>query len=165
MTAQADFAGCPRNRPNKAFDAGVAPREAVAVHQVLIDGLGVSSLAQRQFDEVEVGLAGTARRAAPGQRDRRRVGGHRWPVLAGARRPRRWTRSGDTSLAGFAGARRPQPPGARMATPAALEVSSRRFPANACFLLDAPQRPAQPPQRDDLLSLLFAQDIAHVDGG
>ena len=27
------------------------------------------------------------------------------------------------------------------------------------------QRPAQPPQRDDLLSLLFAQDIAHIDGG
>src|SRR5207248_251081 len=46
---------------DKAFDAGVAPREAVAVHQVLIDGLGVSSFAQRQFDEVEVGLAGTAR--------------------------------------------------------------------------------------------------------
>src|SRR6185369_5026424 len=46
-----------------------------------------------------------------------------------------------------------------------LEVSSRRLPPNACFLLDAPQRPAQPPQRDDLLSLLFAQDIAHVDGG
>ena len=46
-----------------------------------------------------------------------------------------------------------------------VEVSSRRLPPNACFLLDAPQRPAQPPQRDDLLSLLFAQDIAHVDGG
>src|SRR5271157_847921 len=28
--------------------------------------------------------------------------------------------------------------------------------------LDAPQRPSQPPQRDDLLFLFFAQDIAHV---
>jgi len=27
------------------------------------------------------------------------------------------------------------------------------------------QRPAQPPQRDDLLFLSLAQDIAHVDGG
>src|SRR5579863_2017115 len=28
--------------------------------------------------------------------------------------------------------------------------------------LDAPQRPSQPSQRDDLLFLFFAQDIAHV---
>jgi hypothetical protein len=46
-----------------------------------------------------------------------------------------------------------------------FEVSFRRFPANACFLPDAPQRPAQPLQRDDLLSILFAQYIAHVEGG
>jgi hypothetical protein len=72
----------PPQPADEAFDAGVASRECVAVHQVLIDGLGVSSLAQRQFDEVEVRLAGTTRRAPPGQRDRRRVGGHRWPVLA-----------------------------------------------------------------------------------
>jgi hypothetical protein len=29
-------------------------------------------------------------------------------------------------------------------------------------LLNAPQRPSQPSQRDDLLFLFFAQDIAHV---
>ncbi len=40
-----------------------------------------------------------------------------------------------------------------------LQTSGRGFP------LDAPQRPAQPPQGDDLLPLLFAQDIAHFDGG
>jgi hypothetical protein len=28
--------------------------------------------------------------------------------------------------------------------------------------LNAPQRPSQPPQRDDLLFLFFAQDIAHL---
>ena len=90
---------------------------------------------------------------------RRRVGGHRWPVLAGLGQGRgtpHWPvlpacavpsrRSPDGNAGGF-------------------QVSPRRFPANACFLLDAPQRPAQPPQRDDLLSLFFAQDIAHVDGG
>ena len=70
-----------------------------------------------------------------------------------------------TSLAGFAGARRPHPPGARTGDAGGLQISPRRFPPNACFLLDAPQRPAQPSQRDDLLSLFFAQDIAHVDGG
>src|ERR1051326_6037089 len=36
-------------------------------------------------------------------------------------------RSGDTSLAGFAGARRPQPPGARMAIPAALRLAPAGF--------------------------------------
>jgi C-terminal processing protease CtpA/Prc len=35
----------------------------------------------------------------------------------------------------------------------------------AALQLDAPQRPAQLAQRDDLFLLLFAQDIAHVDGG
>ena len=42
-----------------------------------------------------------------------------------------------------------------------------RVPPNSCAepLLDAPQRPAQAAQRDDLLFLLFAQDIAHSDEG
>lgn len=33
------------------------------------------------------------------------------------------------------------------------------------FCLNPPQRPSQPPQRDHLLFLLFAQDIAHADAG
>lgn len=35
----------------------------------------------------------------------------------------------------------------------------------ADFVLDAAQRPAQPSRRDHLVSLFFAQDIAHVEGG
>ena len=68
-----------------------------------------------------------------------------------------------TSLAGFAGTR----PTARRPhrDPGRFQISRRRFPANAGLPLDAPQRPSQPPQRDDLLFLFFAQDIAHVDGG
>jgi hypothetical protein len=31
-------------------------------------------------------------------------------------------------------------------------------------LLNAPQRPPQPPQRDDLLFLFFAQDIHSTEG-
>ena len=42
-----------------------------------------------------------------------------------------------------------------------FQVGSSGFAPDAGFLLDAPQRPAQPPQRDDLLSLFFVQDIAH----
>ena len=154
----------PAQPADEAFDAGVAPSEPVAVHQVLVDGLGVSSFAQRQFDEVEGGLAGTARGAAPGQRDWRRVGGHRWPVLAefGLRAGRQ---VGGHPIGRFC--RCPSSPtaGSSNGNSGCFEVGSRGFPANACFVLDAPQRPAQPPQRDDLLSLLFAQDIAHVDGG
>ena len=73
--------------------------------------------------------------------------------------------SGDASLAGFAGWT--AAPGTRRPDGDArsLQVASGSLPANSGFFLDAPQRPAQPPQRDDLLSFLFAQDIAHVDGG
>ena len=45
-----------------------------------------------------------------------------------------------------------------------LQISCRGFAAHTGGLLDAPQRPAQPSQCDDLLFLFFAQDIAHVDG-
>jgi len=42
------------------------------------------------------------------------------------------------------------------------EIGSGGFAANLRRSLNAPQRPSQPPQRDDLLFLFFAQDIAHV---
>jgi hypothetical protein len=45
------------------------------------------------------------------------------------------------------------------------QIAADRLPPDVYGLFNAPQRPAQPPQRDDLLSLFLAQDIAHVDGG
>ena len=39
------------------------------------------------------------------------------------------------------------------------------LPPDAGFLLNSTQRPAELPERDHLFLLLFAQDIAHVDGG
>src|SRR5258708_970190 len=42
------------------------------------------------------------------------------------------------------------------------EIGSDRFAANMCRSLDAPPRPSQPSQPDDLLFLFFAQGIAHV---
>ena len=62
---------------DEPFDAGVAAGEAEVVYQILIDGLGVATLAQRQFDEIAIRFA-DARRGA----------------LAG-------TGSVDTSMAGF----------------------------------------------------------------
>ena len=97
-------------------------------------------------------------------RQARRVGGHRWPGLAELG-DREGGQVGGHLIGRFY--RCPPPPTSRSPNgdSGGFEVSPRRFPANTCLLLDAPQRPAQPPQRDDLLSLLFAQDIAHVDGG
>jgi len=42
------------------------------------------------------------------------------------------------------------------------EILSSGFAANMRRFLNAPQRPSQPPQRDDLLFLFFAQDIDHL---
>ena len=46
-----------------------------------------------------------------------------------------------------------------------LQISPGGLPADPGFLLDTPQRPSKPPQRDDLLSFFFAQDIAHDEEG
>ena len=46
-----------------------------------------------------------------------------------------------------------------------LEVRARRLPTHAGGLLDPAERPAQPPQRNHLLSFLGTQDIAHPNGG
>ena len=91
-------------------------------------------------------------------------------------RQSRWITS--ASLAGFAGCgvgghlvgrfcrRSPSPPAWRPhRDPGRSQISRRRFPTDAGALLNAPQRPSQPPQRDDLLFLFFVQDIAHIDGG
>jgi hypothetical protein len=49
--------------------------------------------------------------------------------------------------------------------PGGLEVGTRRLPAHARRLLDAPQGPAQLAQRHHLLLLLVAQDVGHPGGG
>jgi hypothetical protein len=50
------------------------------------------------------------------------------------------------------------------ADPGRLQISGGGFAADAGFSFDAPQRPSQPPQRDDLVLLFFNQDVAHIDG-
>ena len=46
--------------------------------------------------------------------------------------------------------------------PRQAKIFACRFAPHPCCMLNAPQRPPQPPQRHDLLFLFFAQDIAHV---
>jgi hypothetical protein len=127
----------------EALDALVGATEAVIVHQVLPDGLGVAALAEPDLDHLPVGLAGAGR----GTTTRRcvRVGGH---------------------LNGRFCRRLPSPPargpGFDSGGP---QVGRRGLAAHTGGPLDMPQRPTQPPQGDDLLLLFFAQDIAHLDGG
>jgi hypothetical protein len=70
-------------------------------------------------------------------------------------------RSGDTSLASFAG-----PPPRRAwwtdCHPGGSQVVGRGFPTDAGFSLDPPQGPSQAAQGGDLLFLFFAQDSAHL---
>ena len=45
-----------------------------------------------------------------------------------------------------------------------LQVGAGCFSTHTIGLLDAPQRPSELPQCDDLLLFFFAQDIAHAEG-
>ena len=46
-----------------------------------------------------------------------------------------------------------------------FQVCGRRLTSYPGSSLDPPQRPSQPPQGNDLLFILFAQDVTHIDGG
>ena len=61
---------------DEAFDALVAAGEAVVIDQVLVNGLGVATLAERELDEVEVRLADAGGGAPTRHGNRVRVGGH-----------------------------------------------------------------------------------------
>src|SRR5437867_7975662 len=45
-----------------------------------------------------------------------------------------------------------------------LEIAARRLATNAGRLFDAAERPAQPPQSENLLPLVIPQDIGHSGG-
>ena len=125
-----------------------------SVHQILPDGHRVAAARQPQLDDFAVRLAGAGRRTAARLRSawaqvdrwtfRAKVGGHlygrfcRRPPSPTSRRPHR--------------------------DPAAFRYRAGSFPPNAGGLLNTPQRPSQPPQRNDLLFLFFAQDIHLTEG-
>src|SRR5271169_5896010 len=136
--------GSPAQLPHEALHAGIALRETVAVHQVLPDRHRVATLCQFGFNHLPVGFA-SARRGAAAWLPRRffglRVGGHLYGRFCRIPSPPTWRTYRDS--------RSP-------------EICPGRFTANVCRSLNAPQRPSQPPQRDDLLFLFFAQDIPHV---
>ena len=143
---------------DEAPHARIARREPVVVDQVLPDGHGVAPAAERVDDQVAVRLAGARLWRSTGAvlgrggglpRDRvgggcrRRVGGH-------LRRNGRFCRtSGRPAAAPHHHAR-------------GLQVAAGRLAPDPGRSLDASQRPPEASQRQDLLSFLFGQDVAHA---
>ena len=146
---------------DEAPHARIARRETVVVDQVLPDGRGVAPAAERVDDQLAVGLArarlrrstgplrGDGRgvvRALASRRGRRRVGGH----LRGNGRICRTSGWAATAAHGQAGR---------------FQVTAGGLAPDPGGLFDPPQRPAEASQREDLLSFLFAQDVAHAGAG
>ena len=136
--------------PDEALHAFIRTREAMFIHQFLPDRHGIAAGRETLFNQFAVGSQ----------------------ALAAARE------SVVTSLAGFGlsgGSGSAVHPIARFCrrsfapspwwtnrNPCGFQVACRSLTPDPCRFLDAPQRPAQLAQRDDLLSLLFVQEIAHL---
>ena len=158
MTTRASTAGLLLDRRDEAPHARIARREAVVIDQVLPDGHGVAPPAERGHDQLAVGLAGArlrcstrlvpgrgggVTRARVGRGCRRRVGGH-------LRRNGRVCRSSARTAP------------AQHHHASGLQVAAGRLAPDPGRPLDAPQRPAEASQGEDLLSFLFSQDVAHA---
>jgi len=137
----------------ESFDALIAGREAVAIDQILPDRHRVAAARKRQLDYFEVGFARAGGWAAIRPRFRR---DH---FFAG--RPR--AKVGGHLVGRFC---HPATPAARWPyrDSCRFQISGGSLAPDVDRSLDAPQRPAQLPQRNDLLFLLFAQDIHSTEG-
>jgi hypothetical protein len=69
-------AGAAAQLADEAPDARVAGGETVVIDQILVNRLGIASLAEREFDEIAEGLAGARAGTATGRRTGAGVGGH-----------------------------------------------------------------------------------------
>ena len=156
-----DHAGLAR-RPvselrDEAAHTRVAAGEPVVVDQVLPDTHGVAAAGQGVNDQLTIRLAGARARRAARRALRDSGGGH-------FRGGRCWASGVGGHLR--RGGRFWRPDRGPPPTPAdrdarGLEVAARGLPPDAGRRFDASQRPPESPQREDLLSLLLAQDVAH----
>jgi hypothetical protein len=94
---------------DESLDALIAGCEALAIHQVLPDPRRIPAARKSEFDRFAIWLARTCRGAATGPCSLVAV------VVPVDSAPK----SVVTCMAGFAGARRPHPPGGRRGIPAA----------------------------------------------
>src|SRR6266545_1443265 len=140
-------------RDHETPNAGVARGKAMLIDQVLPDRHGVAAAAEGERDQLPIRLAGAGDRGAAGgrgphgqvgqaRRQRAGVGGH----LTG----RLWQGSAA--------------PGRADCDPGGLEIGARRLATDAGRLFDTPERPAQPPQGQNLLLSVVSQDVGHADG-
>ena len=130
------------------------------IHEVLVDRHRVAPAGERRDDQLAIRLTGTGARRT-GRRPPARVGGHL------GRNGRIWPREVGGHLRSNGRICRPFAPAATPAhtNPRRAEVAADRFSAHTRRRLDAPEGPAQAPQRQNLLLLLFVQDVAHPGEG
>ena len=148
----------PTQAPHAAADTRIAGRKTVVADQVLVEGDGVAPRGQGGLDALAERLAGAGRRRPA-----------RWNGV-GRYRPR-----GGRVCCGRVGGHLPgngrfcrlcrRPPWAADRQPRRLQIGADRLAAAPGRLFDAPERPSQAPKRQDLLSLLVAQDVAHPGEG
>ena len=140
---------------DEAADARVARGEAVVVDEVLPDRHRVAAARQRLGDQLAIRLAGARARGAARRWRTHEVGGHLRGVIAGFA-----PRSVDTSaeMAGFAvdSLGRPRP---RTGDAGGLQIAAGRLATDAGRLLDAPERPAQPPERQICCCLSLSKTL------
>src|SRR5215472_7687720 len=160
---------------DESLHALVAGGEAAGVHQILPDRHSIATPREPKLDRLPVWLAGAGGRTVSGRcggfgQLRAKVGDHLVGRFCGRRigadRFGRFgrLRVGYHLIGRFCRCAASLAWGAE-ADPGAAQVRGRRFPPHAGGPLDAPQRPSQPPQRNDLLFGFFAQDITHIVGG
>jgi hypothetical protein len=173
---------------DEAFDRLIAAAERMFGLQVLPDRHRVATTAQPQFDCLTERFAETRGRNGPGIfcfRDaplHAKPGGHligrfcgfcfcfsliRKVFGVGVDRDDRFGHVGAGGhLVGRFCRWSPSPPTRRPhCDPGCLQIGTGGFSTHPGLLLDAPQRPSQLSQGYNLLSFLFAQDVAHADEG
>ena len=136
----------------------IARREAMVIDQVLPDGHGVAPAANGLDDQLAIGLAGARpwrsagavlrrggglTRARGGRGCCRRVGGH-------LRGNGRFCRTNG------------RPATAPHHQACGLQVATGRLAPDPGGPFDPPQRPAEASERQNLLSFVFSQDVAHA---
>ena len=144
----------PPERDDEAADAGVLGGEAVIVDEVAPDRHGIAAPAEGPFDQ----LAIAARTRWP--RARAPAGSaFSGPEIPGGKGPRV-----GGHLTGRICGRQPPVPRIPHGDPGGLEVGAGGLAPDARRLLDTPERPAHPAQRQHFPSFVVAQDIGHAGG-
>src|SRR5882724_1039335 len=137
---------------DEATDARILGGEAVIIDEIAPDRHGIAAAGERRLDQLAIRCARAGRGRAPwGWRRVQRggdprhkgsgVGGHLFGrICQWVAPPSRWPHG----------------------KPGGLEVGAGGLAPHPRRLLDAPERPAQSPKCQNLLSLVVAQDVGHA---